>query len=55
MDEEAVLDLVEEKTARSKAVRGAIQYCLDSTHNFETTRDKLAGFFGEYVKKVFDP
>jgi len=55
VDEEAILDLVEEKTARSKAVRGAIQYCFDSTHTFETTRDKLAGFFGEYVKKVFDP
>lgn len=53
--EAALLDLVDEKTARSKSVRDAVQYCLRSTENFQSTRYKLAGFFGRYVKEVFDP
>lgn len=53
--EDALLDLVDEKTGRSKGVRDAVQICLRSTDTLQTTKDKLAGFLKKHVKTVFDP
>ncbi|KAL1868948.1 hypothetical protein Daus18300_005784 [Diaporthe australafricana] len=50
----ALLALVEKK-AKSKCVRDAVQQCLRSNATFQTTNDKLAAFFKEYVKMIFDP
>lgn len=55
VSEAALLDLVDEQTARSKSVRDAVQRCLRSTATFQSTKDELAYFFAKYVKEVFDP
>lgn len=55
VSEIALLDLVDKQTASSESVRDAVQYCLESNDTFESTKDKLAYFFGNYVKTVFDP